>query len=142
MSEMLEREIAALPEMSIAQLRVKWRQRLKEAPPLHVRKQLFVPILAYKLVSIELNLTCPRQGAISSIARQLSQSNLRTAAFSCRVRRPGWTNMFERSRAFPAQDSMIKWIQHPRLSSFLAVKPGHLRFSGSLPEDDHSDRFV
>jgi hypothetical protein len=46
---MLEREIAALPEMNIAQLRAKWWQRLKEAPPLHVRKQLFVPILAYKL---------------------------------------------------------------------------------------------
>ena len=49
MSEILEREIAALPEMNIAQLRVKWRQRLKEAPPSHVRKQLLVPILAYKL---------------------------------------------------------------------------------------------
>ena len=49
MSDTLEREIAALPEMNIAQLRSKWRQRLKEAPPLHVRKQLFVPILAYKL---------------------------------------------------------------------------------------------
>ncbi len=49
MSEALEREIAALPEMNIAQLRAKWRQRLKEAPPSHVRKQLFVPILAYKL---------------------------------------------------------------------------------------------
>jgi len=48
-SETLERELAALPKMNIAQLRAKWRQRLKETPPLHVRKQLFVPILAYKL---------------------------------------------------------------------------------------------
>jgi hypothetical protein len=48
-SEMLEREIAALPAMNIAQLRVMWQQRLKEAPPSHVRKQLLVPILAYKL---------------------------------------------------------------------------------------------
>jgi len=48
-SDTLEREIAALPELNIAQLRAMWRQRLKEAPPLHVRKQLFVPILAYKL---------------------------------------------------------------------------------------------
>jgi hypothetical protein len=35
--------------MNIAQLRAKWRERLKEAPPLQVRKQLFVLILAYKL---------------------------------------------------------------------------------------------
>ena len=49
MSDALEREIAALPEMNIAQLHAKWRQSLKTAPPLHVRKQLFVPILAYKL---------------------------------------------------------------------------------------------
>lgn len=49
MSESLEREIAALPKMNIAQLRAKWRSSLKQAPPLHVRKQLFVPILAYKL---------------------------------------------------------------------------------------------
>ena len=49
MSDALELEIAALPEMNIAQLRAKWRKRLKSAPPLHVRKQLFVPILAYKL---------------------------------------------------------------------------------------------
>jgi hypothetical protein len=48
-SETLEREIAALPKMNIAQLRAKWRSSLKQAPPLHVRKQLFVPILAYKL---------------------------------------------------------------------------------------------
>lgn len=49
MSEALEREIAELPNLNIAQLQAKWRQRLKEPPPLHVRKQLFVPILAYKL---------------------------------------------------------------------------------------------
>lgn len=49
MSDTLEREIATLPEMNIAQLRAKWRQNLKEPPPLHVRKQLFVPILAYEL---------------------------------------------------------------------------------------------
>lgn len=49
MSEALEREIEELPSLKIAQLHAKWRQKLKEPPPLHVRKQLFVPILAYKL---------------------------------------------------------------------------------------------
>lgn len=49
MSDALEREIAELPKLKIDQLQAKWRARLKEPPPLHVRKQLFVPILAYKL---------------------------------------------------------------------------------------------
>ena len=49
MSEQLEREIAALPSMNLAQLQAKWRQKLKESPPPHVRKQLLVPLLAYKL---------------------------------------------------------------------------------------------
>jgi hypothetical protein len=48
-SERLEVEIAALPMMNIAQLQAKWRRDLKQAPPPHVRKQLLVPLLAYKL---------------------------------------------------------------------------------------------
>lgn len=49
MSESLEREIAALPKMNIHELRTRWRSRLKEPPPVHIRKQLMVPLLAYKL---------------------------------------------------------------------------------------------
>lgn len=49
MSESLESEIAALPHMNITQLRAKWRSSLKQALPPHVRKQLLVPLLAYKL---------------------------------------------------------------------------------------------
>jgi hypothetical protein len=48
-STTLEVEIAALPAMNIAQLQAKWRSALKEAPPPHIRKQLLVPLLAYKL---------------------------------------------------------------------------------------------
>ena len=49
MSETLEGEIATLPKMNLAQLQAKWRRDLKKAPPPHVRKQLLVPLLAYKL---------------------------------------------------------------------------------------------
>lgn len=49
MSERLEVEIASLPKMNIAQLQAKWRRDLKQAPPSHIRKQLLVPLLAYKL---------------------------------------------------------------------------------------------
>lgn len=49
MSEALEREIAALPTLNLAQLRAKWRSSLKREPPPHIRKQLLVPLLAYRL---------------------------------------------------------------------------------------------
>lgn len=49
MFEVLEREIAALPAMKIAELQAKWRQRLKQPLSAHVRKELLVPLLAYKL---------------------------------------------------------------------------------------------
>ena len=49
MSDTLEREIAELPKMDVSQLQAKWRSSLKEAPPPHIRKQLLVPLLAYKL---------------------------------------------------------------------------------------------
>ncbi len=49
MSEALEVEIASLPKMNLAQLQAKWRRVLKQAPPPHIRKQLLVPLLAYKL---------------------------------------------------------------------------------------------
>ena len=49
MSEALEAQIAALPAMNIDQLRAKWRRDLNHAPPHHVRKQLLVSLLAYKL---------------------------------------------------------------------------------------------
>ncbi len=35
--------------MNLAQLQAKWRRVLKQAPPSHIRKQLLVPLLAYKL---------------------------------------------------------------------------------------------
>ena len=49
MSDTLEVEIAALPKMNLAQLQAKWWRGLKQAPPPHIRKQLLVPLLAYKL---------------------------------------------------------------------------------------------
>jgi len=48
-SESLEAEIAELPTLNRAQLRAKWRSALKKEPPSHLRKQMLVPLLAYKL---------------------------------------------------------------------------------------------
>jgi hypothetical protein len=48
-SDTLADEIATLPNLSRAQLRMKWRSALKQPTPLHLRKQLLVPLLAYKM---------------------------------------------------------------------------------------------
>jgi hypothetical protein len=45
----LEEEIAGLPALSKAELQAKWREKLKQAPPLHLNKPILVPLLAYKL---------------------------------------------------------------------------------------------
>ena len=49
MSAGLEDEIAELPKLSRAELQARWRSRLRKEPPTHLRKQLMVPLLAYKL---------------------------------------------------------------------------------------------
>ena len=49
MSVTLADEIAELPRLNRAQLRAKWRAVLKKEPPAHLRKQLLVPLLAYKM---------------------------------------------------------------------------------------------
>lgn len=49
MPDTLADEIAALPRLNRAQLRTKWRDVLKKEPPAHLRKQLLVPLLAYKM---------------------------------------------------------------------------------------------
>jgi hypothetical protein len=48
-SDILADEIAKLPTLNREQLRAKWRTALKQPAPPHLRKQLLVPMLAYKL---------------------------------------------------------------------------------------------
>ena len=49
MCDTLAEEIAALPTMNRAQLQAKWLASLKRPAPYHLRKQMLVPLLAYKL---------------------------------------------------------------------------------------------
>lgn len=49
MSDGLAEEISELPKLSRGELQAKWRAALKQSPPSHLRKQLLVPLLAYKL---------------------------------------------------------------------------------------------
>jgi hypothetical protein len=48
-SDSVADEIAKLPTLTREQLRAKWRTALKQPAPPHLRKQLLVPLLAYKL---------------------------------------------------------------------------------------------
>jgi len=43
------RVFETLTKMNIKELRAKWKAALKQQPPIHIRKQLMVPPLAYKL---------------------------------------------------------------------------------------------
>jgi len=45
----IEAEIARLENMDRDQLRDKWQSALKQQPPLHIRRSLLLPLLAYKL---------------------------------------------------------------------------------------------
>lgn len=49
MSDSLADEIAELPTLTREQLRARWRTALRQPAPTHLRKQLLVPMLAYKL---------------------------------------------------------------------------------------------
>jgi hypothetical protein len=49
MDDSLRQQIEALPKLTRAQLMTKWRELLKQTPPPHLRKQLLVPLLTYKL---------------------------------------------------------------------------------------------
>ena len=49
MNVTLEAKLASLPDLNRAQLLVLWREHLPEEPPPPLRKELLVPILAYKM---------------------------------------------------------------------------------------------
>jgi hypothetical protein len=48
-SDRLAEELAELPKLNRTQLQAKWCSALKQSRPPHPRKQLLVPLLAYKL---------------------------------------------------------------------------------------------
>lgn len=49
MSDRLEVEIASLPSMNRKELIEKWQSELREPAPKHLRKEVLVPLLSYKL---------------------------------------------------------------------------------------------
>jgi hypothetical protein len=49
MDQALTQKIAALPGLNKAQLLVLWRENFGHAPPPNLRKELMVPVLAYRI---------------------------------------------------------------------------------------------
>ncbi len=49
MLDTLAEQIEALPKMNRGQLQAKWLAILRQPAPSHLRKELLVPLLAYKL---------------------------------------------------------------------------------------------
>ncbi len=49
MSDRLAEQLAAMPSMDIAKLITTWESVLKEPAPKHLRKQILLPLLVYKL---------------------------------------------------------------------------------------------
>jgi hypothetical protein len=49
MDQALTQKIAALPGLNKAQLLVLWRENFGHAPPPNLRKELMVPVLAYRM---------------------------------------------------------------------------------------------
>jgi len=63
MHDGLAEQIAALPSLNKAQLVVLWAKNFSKDPPLTLRKQLMVPLLAYRMQEREL-------GGLSHTARR------------------------------------------------------------------------
>lgn len=49
MERTISEQIAALPGMNKQQLLVMWRENFGKEAPAHLRKQLMVPVLAYRI---------------------------------------------------------------------------------------------
>jgi Protein of unknown function (DUF2924) len=63
MDQTLTQRIATLPTLNKAQLRVIWRENFSTAPPPSLRKELMVPVLAYRMQEKEF-------GGLSHTARK------------------------------------------------------------------------
>ena len=89
MPEPIEKRLAALPQLSKAALHDLWKQSFQSAPPTQLRRDLMIPILAYR---IQEQVFGPLSARAQERLRQLSQAFEKgsdpTAARAPRIR-PG-----------------------------------------------------
>ena len=65
MPDLVQERLATLPTLSKAALCDLWKQFFHSAPPAKLRRDLMIPILAYRIQSRHSDLWCPCSGTAS-----------------------------------------------------------------------------
>ena len=110
MQERLSDQIAALPSLNKAQLLAIWAENFSKDPPPKLRKELMVPILAYRMQEREL-------GGLSHTARR----QLREVAASLKTKKPSE----ERSDSDPQTGTRLLRMWHGEMHEVIATGSGY-----------------
>ena len=111
MQDRLSEQIATLPSLNKAQLLAVWAENFSKDPPPNLRKELMVPILAYRMQEREF-------GGLSHGARR----RLREVAASLNTRKPSQ----ERPDSAPDTGTRLLRMWHGELHEVIAAGNGYL----------------
>ena len=111
MQDRLSEQIAALPSLNKAQLLAIWAENFSKDPPRNLRKELMVPILAYRMQEREF-------GGLSNAARR----RLREVAASLKTEKPSQ----ERSDSAPQTGTRPLRMWHGEMHEVIATGNGYL----------------
>ena len=110
MQDKLSVQIAALPTLNKAQLLAIWAENFSKDPPANLRKELMVPILAYRIQEREF-------GGLSHAARQ----RLREVATSLKTEKP----FQERSDSAPQTGTRLLRMWRGEMHEVIATGSGY-----------------
>ena len=111
MQEKLSAQIATLPSLNKAQLLAIWAENFSKDPPPNLRKELMVPILAYRMQEREF-------GGLSHAAKR----RLREVAASLRTEKPSQ----ERSDSAPHTGNRLLRVWRGEMHEVIATGNGYL----------------
>lgn len=111
MQDRISEKIAALPSLNRAQLLTIWAENFSKDPPPNLRKELMVPILAYRMQEKEF-------GGLSHAARR----QLRNVATSLKTEKPSK----ERSDSDPQTGTRLLRMWHGEIHEVIATGSGYL----------------
>ena len=111
MQERLSEQIAALPSLNKAQLLAIWAENFSKDPPPNLRKELMVPILAYRMQEREF-------GGLSHAARR----RLQEVAASLKTEKPSQ----ERDDSEPQTGTRLLRLWHGEMHEVIATGNGYL----------------
>ena len=111
MHDSLSEQIATLPSLNKAQLLAIWTENFSKDPPPNLRKELMVPILAYRIQEREF-------GGLSHGARR----RLREVAASLNTEKPSQ----ERPDSAPQTGTRLLLMWHGEMHEVIATGNGYL----------------